>query len=86
MGIFWIDLLGISAGCLTTGAYLPQALKVLRTRHTRDLSLAMYVVMSAGNLGWLLYGVVLWSLPLILANAMSLVLTATILAMKLRHG
>ena len=86
MGLFWIDLLGISAGCLTTGAYLPQALKVLRTRHTRDLSLAMYVVMTAGNLGWLLYGLLLASRPLILANAMSLALTATILAMKLRHG
>lgn len=86
MGLFWIDLLGIAAGCLTTGAYLPQALKVLRTRHTRDLSLAMYVVMTAGNLGWLLYGLLLASPPLILANAMSLALTATILAMKLRHG
>ena len=86
MALFWIDLLGIAAGCLTTGAYLPQAVKVLRTRQTRDLSLAMYLVMSAGNLGWLLYGVLLASLPLILANLFSSTLTGVILAMKLRHG
>jgi MtN3 and saliva related transmembrane protein len=82
MGLFRIDRLGISGGCLTAGAYLPRVLKVLRARHTRDLSLAMYVVMTAGNLGWLLYGLLLASRPLILANAP----TATILAMKLRHG
>ena len=47
MGGFWIDLLGISAGCLTTGADLPQAVKALRTRHTADLSRAMYRAMYA---------------------------------------
>ena len=86
MTLFWIDLLGITAGCLTAGAYLPQALKVLRSRHTRDLSLAMYVVMTIGNTGWLLYGLMLGSLPIVLANAVTLTLCVTILAMKLRHG
>jgi MtN3 and saliva related transmembrane protein len=82
----WIDLLGLSAAALTTGAFLPQAVKVLRTRHTRDLSLAMYLVMSIGNLVWLIYGIALLSRPLILANAITLSLTMTILVLKLRHG
>ena len=86
MTLFWIDLLGISAGCLTTGAYLPQAMKVLRTRHTRDLSLAMYIVMTTGNTGWLLYGLLLGSMPIVLSNMLTLALCVTILAMKLRHG
>lgn len=85
-GFSCIDLLGLSAGVLTTGAYLPQAIKLLRTQHTHDLSLTLYLVMSAGTLCWLVDGLLILSQPPILSNTVSLGLTSSILALKLRHG
>lgn len=80
------EIIGLLAACLTTGGYVPQALKVIRTRHTRDLSLPMYCIMTTGGLTWLTYGLMIESLPIILANAFTSTLTGTILILKLRFG
>jgi MtN3 and saliva related transmembrane protein len=81
-----VEVLGFVAGSLTTLAYLPQVVKALRSRHTRDLSLPMYLILAAGVAGWLAYGLLIGSLPVILANAVTLVLVLLVLAMKLRYG
>ncbi len=78
-----IDLLGYLAAFLTTASFVPQAWKVIRTRETHALSLAMYVMFSSGVALWLAYGILLESWPLIAANCVTLVLTAIILVMKL---
>lgn len=78
--------IGMVAAILTTCSFLPQAIKVIRTRQTKDLSLAMYVAFTAGVTLWLIYGLLLGQWPLILANAITLLLAAIILTMKLRHG
>ena len=80
------DLLGSVAGFLTTVAFAPQVWRVWRTRSTRDISLGMYLVFTSGVAFWLAYGVVLGAWPIIAANTVTLALTGTVLALKLRHG
>lgn len=80
------DILGSVAAFLTTISFLPQAVKVLRTRKTNDLSLGMYGCFTVGVALWLAYGLMLKEWPIIIANAVTLSLAATILGLKLRHG
>ena len=80
------DWLGYIAATLTTVAFVPQAWSTLRTRDTRALSLLMYLVFTVGIAFWLAYGLVLGSWPIIVSNALTLLLAGTILALKLRHG
>jgi MtN3 and saliva related transmembrane protein len=82
----WIELLGLAAGVLTTGAFLPQALKTWRTRAVRDLSLPMYLALSAGVFLWMLYGLFRGSVSIVLANGVTCALSVSILVMKLRYG
>jgi MtN3 and saliva related transmembrane protein len=78
-------LLGMLAGILTTSAFLPQLVKAWRSRSTRDISLAMYVIISSGMLLWLVYGLLIGSLPLILANTVTLAIAVTILILKIKY-
>jgi MtN3 and saliva related transmembrane protein len=77
------DLIGYAAAALTTGSFLPQAILTLRTRDTRGISLAMYGAFTAGVALWLVYGIALGEWPIVVANAVTLVLAATILGTKL---
>ncbi len=74
--------IGFLAGTLTTVAFLPQVLKAWKTRDTRSLSGSMYILFSTGVALWLLYGVLLDSLPIILFNTITLVLSISILVLK----
>ncbi len=80
------EWLGIPAAILTTAAYIPQAVKVMRDKHTKSISLGMYILITLGIGCWFLYGLLLHSPSLILANGITFVLSALILVMKLRHG
>lgn len=77
-------LASIAAVC-TTASFLPQVFKIYRTRHTKDLSLPMYVVFSVGVLLWACYGVVTRSWPMIIANSVTLLLSLYILTMKMKY-
>ena len=81
-----LEWTGYVAATLTTVAFIPQAVKTIRTRDTHSISLGMYVVFTIGIMFWFGYGIVLGSWPMIVSNAITFVLSATILAMKLRHG
>jgi MtN3 and saliva related transmembrane protein len=78
------DTLGYAAATLTTASFLPQAWLTFRTRDVSGISLAMYSVFTFGIALWLAYGVLLRAWPIVIANAVTLALAATILAMKLR--
>lgn len=80
------DLLGTIAGVLTTVAFVPQVWGVWKTRSTRDISLGMYLVFTIGVGFWLAYGLVLGAWPIVVANLVTLILTGTVLVLKLRHG
>lgn len=77
------NLLGVAAGVLTTIAFVPQVLRVWRTRTARDLSLATFSIFTLGVALWLAYGVMIASLPIVLANAVTLLLAGSILVMKI---
>jgi len=78
--------LGLAAGTLTTAAFVPQLVKAWRSKSTGDLSWGMLVTFSTGVLLWLIYGVWIDSLPVILANAITLLLQAGIVFLKIRYG
>jgi MtN3 and saliva related transmembrane protein len=77
---------GYLAAAMTTLAFVPQAAKTIRTRDTRSISLGMYVVFTIGIAFWLVYGIAMDSMPMILANVVTFLLSATILGLKLKHG
>lgn len=80
------EIIGGIAAFLTTTAYAPQAIKAIREKNTKSLSLTMYMMMSAGIAAWFIYGVMLESPALMLANGITFMLVAAILYMKIRHG
>ena len=81
-----LEWLGYLAATCTTLSFVPQAVKTLRTRDTSGISLGMYVVFTFGIVCWFGYGIFLGSWPMIASNAVTFVLAATILALKLKHG
>lgn len=80
------EWLGTIAATLTTISFVPQALKAIRSRETRGISLLMYAAFTLGIGFWFAYGVALGSWPMIVSNAITFALAATILLLKLRFG
>lgn len=80
-----IELIGYLAGLLTTIAFVPQVLQVVKTKSTKDISLAMFLVFSTGVLSWLIYGIFVNSLPMIIFNFLIFVQALVILGYKLRY-
>ncbi|MCC5815933.1 MAG: SemiSWEET transporter [Leptospira sp.] len=75
-------LIGYLAAILTTIAFLPQVLRVVVTKKTRDISRNMYIILTTGVFLWLVYGFIKSDLPIILANSITLLFTITILILK----
>ena len=84
--MFWITSLGLVAAACTTVAFLPQVVKALRTRETKDISLLMFIILTTGLCLWLTYGLLVRDLPLILANCVTLILALIVLFLKVRYG
>lgn len=80
------DVVGIVAALFTTASFLPQAIRIFKTKSTKDLSIMMYIMFVVGIFLWMVYGILLKSLPLILANSVTLCFAAGILLMKIRFG
>ena len=80
-GIEWV---GITAGALTTIAYFPQVVATWRARTGRGLSYAMLIILNAGMAMWLAYGLLVDSVSIIWANAITLLFASTILTLKIR--
>ena len=80
------DWMGTIAATLTTTAFIPQVWQVWRTRHTKDISLGMYAIFTSGVAMWLVYGILLASWPIIIANSITVCLAGAVLLMKLHFG
>ncbi len=80
------DLIGSAAAVLTTTAFIPQVWQIWKTRHTHDISLGMYIAFTGGIALWLVYGILLGSWPIIIANSITLLLAGAVLVMKIRFG
>jgi MtN3 and saliva related transmembrane protein len=80
-----VEIIGYIGAFMTTAAFFPQTWKVIRTRDTRSISLAMYVLFTGGICFWLVYGTMIESIPVVIANAITLVLSSMILFMKIKE-
>ena len=80
------DLIGALASTLTTIAFVPQVWRAWKTRSARDLSLPMYLIFTTGVVLWFVYGLLLGAMPIIVGNAVTLLLAGAVLAMKLKFG
>jgi len=79
------EIIGYMAAFLTTIAFVPQAYKIYKTNETKDLSLSLFIIFSLGVFMWLIYGIILESVPMILANIITLFLSLYILYKKFRN-
>ena len=79
------EWIGYIAAVLTTAAYVPQTIKIAKTRQTQGISLGMYLLLNCGIAGWFVYGYLLSSPSLMLANGLSLLMTLFILFIKIKH-
>jgi len=81
-----VDAVGMTGAVLTTVCWLPQAVKIIRSRETRAISLAGTLAFTVGIVFWLIYGLALMDWPLITSNIVTLALMLVIVSLKLRHG
>ena len=80
------EIFGFLAAVCTTASFVPQVWHILKTRDTRALSLMMYLLFTVGVVLWLVYGIMIGSTPVIVANSITLVLALVILICKVRWG
>lgn len=80
-----IEIIGLIAATLTTGAFIPQVYKVIKNKSTADISLSMYSVLFVGVVLWLFYGIQIGSLAIILANAITGILVGLVIFLKLKY-
>ena len=81
-----VELVGGCAATVTTLCWVPQALRILRTRDTRAISLVTQAAFTFGIALWQVYGLLIESWPVTIANVITLVIVGAILALKLRYG
>lgn len=79
----YVQILGLLAAIFTTGANIPQTIKVIRTRSTKSLSATTYAMLFIGGILWVIYGAIRGDIPVILANSVAGTLCGIILFMKL---
>jgi MtN3 and saliva related transmembrane protein len=84
MAATWINLVGLAAAVCSMASFIPQIAKIVRERDASAVSLRMYLVTVTGFVFWIAYGVLIGSWPVAAANAVNLVLSATILVLKWR--
>lgn len=80
-----VEWIGIFAGILTTISFVPQVLQVVKTKSTKDISLAMFLIFATGVLCWLIYGLFLKSPAMIISNSIIFTLSCVILGFKFKY-
>lgn len=80
-----ITLLGLLAGSITTFSYLPQVIKILKTKSAHDVSIEMAALLCVGAVLWTIYGVWVRALPIILANSISFCFVFAILILRIKY-
>ncbi|MBI5599600.1 MAG: SemiSWEET transporter [Deltaproteobacteria bacterium] len=78
-------MIGLIGGTLTTVSFFPQVVKTWKTRSTGDFSYGMFILLMTGILFWIAYGLLMHSLPIILANMVTFLLISIILAFKIKY-
>ncbi|MFC4232620.1 SemiSWEET transporter [Parasediminibacterium paludis] len=78
-------IIGLVAAFCTTISFLPQAIKTIQTKDTSGISLSMYSLFTFGTILWFTYGIMSNSVPVYLANGITLILALIILIYKVRY-
>jgi len=81
----YVEIIGFTAGIFTTLALVPQAIKSWKSKHTKDVSLMWITILTIGIFLWLIYGILINSMPLIAANVVSFLLAVIILILKIKY-
>ncbi len=79
-------IIGLIAASLTTFAFLPQSIRAIKTKHTKDISLATLIMLETGVLIWIIYGALISDIPLLFANIVSFVFMTVTLYLKVKYG
>ena len=82
----YIQILGLVAGAFVVIASLPQIIKIIKTKQTRDLSLPMYVFLNIGTFLWVIYGILTRQAAIVIPNVIFQIFNFTILYLKIKHG
>ncbi len=82
----YTEWFGMIAAFCTTSSFIPQAIKVYKSQHTKDISLSMFIIFTAGLIFWLVYGLMLNATPIIMANSLTLISAGYILVKKIQLG
>jgi len=78
-------VIGLIAATITTLSFIPQLIKTWNLKETKDISLLMFVTLGVGIILWIIYGFLLWDLPLILANSITFIFVLVILFFKFKY-
>ena len=78
-------IIGLVAAALTTFAFLPQSIKAIKTKHTKDLSLITIIMADTGVIAWLIYGLLRHDVPIIAANSVSFLVMSFVLFLKFKY-
>jgi len=78
-----VTILGLLAGALTTSSFLPQVVKSWKTKSTGDVSMGMFLLLAVGIFTWGVYGFMIGSLPVVVANTLSFILSVIMIVFKL---
>ena len=81
-----IEFFGYFAAILTTTAFLPQLIKTLKTKKADDVSLITLIMFMVGVFSWIIYGYKISSLPIMIANIITLILNFLILISKIYYS
>ena len=79
------EIVGLSAAFLTTSAFIPQVYKIYKEKNADGISLTMYIIMFTGVILWFIYGILIGSLSIIIANGVTALLQLSIIIFKLKN-
>ena len=79
------EVIGLSAAFLTTSAFIPQVYKIYKEKNADGISLTMYIILFIGVILWFVYGLLIGSLSIIIANGLTALLQLSIIIFKLKN-
>ncbi len=81
-----ITIVGFLAAFCTTISFLPQVIRIIKIKETKDISFLMYAILITGIFLWIIYGILKQDMPVIVANIITFVLATTVLILKIKYG
>ncbi len=81
-----VDILGYAAGAITTLTFLPQVIKTWKLKSAKDVSMNMFLIAAVNEVMWIIYGALLNNWVIILTNVIVLVMSLTMIALKLKFS